>query len=65
MRKAACAEGGITHCNQSDGECENEDLKSCATCIAPMWCMCERPEVVEMVRSLWGHANQSEAPTMD
>ena len=28
-------------------DCNNQDMKRCDNCIAPLWCMCRRPEVIK------------------
>ena len=47
-------------CNQMPNEdCNNEDLKKCAECESPMWCLCERTEVVKITNDLWKQANEA------
>ena len=34
-------------------DCDNIDLKRCEACVAPMLCLCQRPEVREMIKNKW------------
>ena len=47
-------------CAECNGKCVNEDMSACRTCIAPMWCICKRKDVREMVSRLWREANAAE-----
>jgi len=48
-------------CNQCPTkECHNEDMKKCKNCVAPMLCLCERPEVRKIVKKLWKEAELEE-----
>lgn len=38
--------------------CDNMDMKKCKNCIAPMWCLCPRSKVQEMVFDLWETADK-------
>lgn len=38
---------------EAETPCHNEDMEKCKTCVAPMWCLCNRPEIQEMVKKLW------------
>jgi len=44
-------------CNQcADKICDNEDMAKCSTCIAPMWCLCQRKGVKQNRDKLWDSA---------
>jgi len=41
-------------CNQDKTkQCDNIDFHKCKSCIAPMWCLCERKEKQEETKELW------------
>jgi len=45
-------------CNQQiDTDCDNETMCRCRTCIAPMWCLCQRIEVRTMISKIWDEAS--------
>ena len=38
--------------------CDNIDMRKCKDCVAPMLCLCTRPEVQAMVEKLWESTNE-------
>ena len=41
-------------CTQDENHiCDNENMEKCKICVAPMLCLCTRPEVQKMVEKLW------------
>ena len=40
-------------CTECDKECNNEDMSKCDQCVAPMLCLCQRPEIKKWVDKLW------------